>query len=349
MPPVDNEAIQRWSTADVPASKRLDYFAAALSEAVNPLGICKADPQTFSADVSFAYLGDIGVTRTTGEAHGSYRGRAELALSSEHKFNLLMSLASPWTADHRGALRMTPRDVLIIDSEYPAKTDVRSTFTAINVSVSASWLRRWVPDPQVLAARRIPGNSLWGLTLSSYLSELSPELSAAPPLPLSVIADQVGSLLALTASGMRNAGIGRNGATRALHERVKECIAQRCTELHLTAADVAASTQVSVRTLHRTLATANETFGGQLIQARSDVALRMLTSPLFRRVLTAEIGRRAGFLSPSHFARVMRMRSGQTPRQLRLAAGTGQGTETASPPALGKGAALSREGVIVAP
>jgi len=43
VPPVDNEAIQRWSTAAVPAPQRLDYFAAALSEAVNPLRICQAD------------------------------------------------------------------------------------------------------------------------------------------------------------------------------------------------------------------------------------------------------------------------------------------------------------------
>lgn len=323
MPPVDNEAIQRWSTAGVPASKRLDYFAAALSEAVNPLGVCKADPRTFHADVSFANLGEIGVTKTTGDAHGSFRGRAELALGGEHKFNLLMSLASPWTADHRGALRMTPRDVLIMDSEFPVKTDIRTAFTAINVSVSAAWLRRWVPDPHLLAARRIPGDSPWGFTLSAYLSELSPELSAAPPLPLSVIADQVGSLLALTASTMHNAAHVRTLATRALHERIKDCIAHRCAELHLSAADVAVSTQVSVRTLHRTLAAANETFGGQLIQARCDVALRMLGSPLFRRVLTAEIGRRAGFMSPSHFARVIRLRTGRTPRQLRLAVGTG--------------------------
>lgn len=321
MPPVDNEAIQRWSTAAVPAPQRLDYFAAALSEAVNPLRICQADAQSFHAEVSFANLGDIGVTQVSGQAHGSFRGSAELALSSGHTFNLLLSLASPWTAEHRGALRMMPRDVLVMDSAFPARTDVRSAFTAINVSVSETWLRQWVPDPHVLAARRIAGDSLWGLALSSYLSELSPELAAAPPLPLSVLADQVGSLLALTANGMRSAAQVRSVGTRALHDRIKDCIAQRCTELHLTAADVAASTQVSLRTLHRTLAAANETFGGQLIEARSGVAMRMLTSPLLRRVLTAEIGRRAGFMSPSHFARVIRMRSGRTPRQLRAAAG----------------------------
>jgi AraC family transcriptional activator of tynA and feaB len=320
---VDNKAIQRWSTTTVPASKRLDYFAAALSEAINPIGICKADPRSFHADLSFANLGDIGVTKVAGGAHGSFRGSAELALSNEHKFNLLMSLTSPWTAEHRGALRMTPRDVLVVDSESPIRTDVRIAFTAINVAVSASWLRQWVPDPHVLAARRIRGDSLWGLTLSSYLSELSPELAAAPPLPLSVIADQVGALLALTAGNMRNSLKARSVATRALQERIEDCIAQRCTELHLTAADVAAATQVSVRTLHRTLAAANQTFGGRLIEARAGVAMRMLTSPLFRRVLTAEIGHRAGFTSPSHFARVIRLRFGRTPRQLRAAAGAG--------------------------
>jgi transcriptional regulator GlxA family with amidase domain len=87
----------------------------------------------------------------------------------------------------------------------------------------------------------------------------------------------------------------------------------------LSAADLAASVNISVRTLHRTLAAANETFGAKLIESRARTASRMLTSPLFRRVTTAEIGRRAGFLSASHFARVMRKHTGRTPLQLRRA------------------------------
>jgi AraC-like DNA-binding protein len=212
---------------------------------------------------------------------------------------------------------MAPRDVLIIDSESQVKTDIRENFVAVNVSVPEPWLRRWVPDANLLAARRIPGDSLWGLTLSAYLSGLSPELSIAPPLPPAVIADQVGSLLALTASSVRNVRQTRTLAARALLEQIYECIAQRCTELSLTAAEVAGSIGISVRTLHRTLASANQTFGGQLIHARALIASRMLTSPLFKRVTTAEIGRRAGFQSASHFARVIRVRTGRTPRQLR--------------------------------
>jgi AraC-like DNA-binding protein len=318
MPNHESDAIRRWSTADVPRAKRLDYFAAALSESVYPLGIDDADSQSFRAEVTSASLGAIAVCKTVGSPHRSFRGRSELARTGEHTFNLLITQSS-WTAEHQGRLQLFPRDVLIIDSQYPLKTDIRTPFTAICVSVSDAWLRQWLPNPTVVAARRIPGNSLSGLALSSYVSELSPDLVAAPPLPLSVIADQVGSLLALTARGLQSGIPGYTPVVRSLHERIQDCLAQRCTEPQLTAADVANSVNISLRTLHRTFAAANETFGDKLIEARARIALRMLNSPSFNRVTTAEIGRRAGFLSASHFARVMRNRTGRTPLQLRRA------------------------------
>lgn len=46
MPYLEQDGIKRWSTADVSTATRLDYFAAALSEATFPLGVDNADPQT---------------------------------------------------------------------------------------------------------------------------------------------------------------------------------------------------------------------------------------------------------------------------------------------------------------
>jgi AraC family transcriptional regulator, positive regulator of tynA and feaB len=185
-------------------------------------------------------------------------------------------------------------------------------------SIAATWFRRWLPNPGVLVAKRIAGRSAWGKALSSYLAELSPELVADPPLPLSILADQVGSLLALTASGLGGTEPREyTPAVRSLHERILDCIRQRCTESKLTAAEAAGCLDISLRTLHRTLAAAGQTFGTQLIDARVHIAQRMLGSPLLARVTTAEIGRRAGFANASHFARVLRKRTGHTPLQLR--------------------------------
>ena len=316
---VDTDEVQRWCTTDVPQASRVDYFAAALGEAIIfPLGVDRVDPQTFQAEVSFANLDAIGVCKVIGSPHRSFRGPSELARTREHKVNLIMTLNCPWNAEHRGRLHMLPGDVLIHDSQYPVDFDMSSLFTCISVAVTESWFRRWLPNPSVLVARRIAGQSAWGNALSSYLAELSPELVAAPPLPLSVLADQVGSLLALTASGLRGAAPqAYTPAVRSLHERILDLISQRCTEPQLTAIEVATSLDISLRTLHRTLASANETFGAKLIDARCRIAERMLASPLFNRVTTAEIGHRAGFSSASHFARVMRKRTGRTPLQLR--------------------------------
>jgi AraC-like DNA-binding protein len=317
IPSDKHDPIKRWSTADVPCGKRLDYFVSAIDDALYPISLDRADPRTFRAEVSSAELGSIGVTKVASSPNINFRGKREIARTSDHRYILLMMLKGSLKVDHRGPLRMSPRDVLIIDSQHPRRVEVEQPFIAVNLVVSDQWLRQWLPNPNLLAARLIPGNSLWGLALSSYVSELSPDLVAAPPLPLSVLADQVGSLLALTASGLQSASFAYTPASRSLHERAQECLAQRCTELQLTAADVASSLDISVRTLHRVYAAAGETFGDKLIDAKADVALRMLTSSLFNRLTTAEIGRRAGFLSASHFARVIRARTGRTPLHLR--------------------------------
>ena len=53
MPRSEHDAIKRWSTADVPQAKRVDYFAASLSEAIIPFSVDNADPGTFRAELSF--------------------------------------------------------------------------------------------------------------------------------------------------------------------------------------------------------------------------------------------------------------------------------------------------------
>ena len=326
MTDLEIKAIQRWSTAQVPQASRVEFYAAALSEAIIPLAIENADPLTFNADVSVAQMDAIRVCKVIASPYGALRGPREFARTREHQFNLMMTLDCPWTANHRGKSRMMPGDILVHDSRYPLTLDLRGASVGINVAVTESWLRRWIPNPGVLVGRRIPGSSPWGSALSSYLAEMSPELIAAPPLPLSILADQIGSLLALTISTQSGAVTPEyTPALRSLRDRILDCIIQRCTECELTALHVAHAVNISVRTLHRTLAAAGETFGARLIEARVCAAERMLTSPLFNRVTTREIGLRAGFQSASHFARAVRKQTGRTPMQLRRAGHVSEG------------------------
>ena len=104
-----------------------------------------------------------------------------------------------------------------------------------------------------------------------------------------------------------------------MREHVRNHIRQRCADRSLQAADIANSLNISTRTLHRALGACGDTFGAMLIQARIDLGVRMLHSPLFDRVTTAEIGRRSGFSDASHFVKALRRHTGQTPLQMRRA------------------------------
>jgi AraC-like DNA-binding protein len=309
--------IRYWSTQEVPQAQRLEYFSAALGDAVVPFAIDRADPLRFQVQASFAHLGTLGIWHNSVSPHRSLRGPAHVARTDEHKFHLLMPVTGHWRVEHRRRLQLLPGDILVHDTRYPLTMETHADSTVIDVGMSETWLRRWFPGPSALGARHISGRSPWRQALSCFLAELSPELVARAPLPLAVLSDQVGSLLALAAGTGSGTGRERANALCSLHARILDCIVQRCTEPQLTAMDVSGSLNVSVRTLHRALAAAGETFGTRLIQARVGVAERMLVSPLFQRKTAAEIGLRAGFVSVTHFTRVIRRYTGRSPAQLR--------------------------------
>jgi len=185
----------------------------------------------------------------------------------------------------------------------------------LNLQLSEQFVRKWVPNPIVLGGQRI-GDSQWGRVLASYVAQLSPEFVVQAPLPQAVLIDQLGALLALAANELNGSCAESTPAERSVREQVIDHIRQRCADTSLQAADIASSLHISTRTLHRALGTCGETFGMMLIQARVDLAMRMLQSPLFDRVTTAEIGRRAGFSDASHFVKALRRRTGQTPLQM---------------------------------
>ena len=104
-----------------------------------------------------------------------------------------------------------------------------------------------------------------------------------------------------------------------MHDQVCDHIKQRCPDTSLRAADIASVAQhihsnsaSGTRSLWRNLR-------GDADSSARQRRLRMLQSLLFDRVTTAEIGRRAGFSDASHFTRVVRRRTGQTPHQMRRA------------------------------
>lgn len=315
MPREPSPPVQRWSTDDVPAAQRLDHYAMALTSAVDPMRLASSSAGVFRAEISSAECGPMTVIRSSGSGHRCLRGDAEIASSAERSIHLRIS-SSGCALTHRGLVDVRPNDAVLLDSEIGMDLDA-ADFEVTHLKLPFSWVRQWIVAPGALAGQVIAHDSAWGRALTAFAAQLTPEWALQAPLPASLVADQFGALLALAAHDMQ---VDKSVPTRgelALGERIRESIAQRCTESGLLAADVAFDLGVSLRRMHRVLAARHETFGALLVGGRVRVALRMLQSPLFDRLTTAEIGRRAGFADASHFARSVRARCGVSPNQIR--------------------------------
>jgi AraC-like DNA-binding protein len=315
----DGIPIMRWSTAAVPAASRFDYFAEALASSMMPMNVSCEQPSEFQITLEAAAMGPIAITRIEGVSHRSGRGRQEMSHNAPDSFHLVMPQTATCLLDHRGAMRLQAGEVAFVDSRLGHEFELGHDHRNIHLSMPSDWVRQWLPTPEVLVGRALPRDSSWVRALVAFAVGLTPEFVARSPLPTSALVDQAGSLLALVAAEQGRPTLPPTPAERGLVERVRDCIRQRATEPGLTADAISLAVGVSKRTLHRVLAAGGQTFGALLMTARAEAAAHMLRSRHHDRLSVAEIGYRAGFVDPSHFARVLRKHTGATPAQIRAA------------------------------
>ena len=313
----ESSRIVRLSTNAVAPADRLNYASSILSSALLPSALSTETPLDYELELSALELPSIAIVAQHGSPQRAIRARTEIRRTSQHCFNLVLVLGGSWRVTHGTRTWFGPGDLIFYDSRYPLDCNLLGSWSDVNLQLSEEFVHKWLPHPACLGGRRISRDSRWGRVLASYVAQLSPEFVVQAPLPQSVLIDQLGALLALTATELGGRHVASTRAERSLRDQIYDDIRQRCTDRSLQAADIASSLNISKRTLHRALAVCGETFGAMLIQVRVDLAVRMLRSPLFDRVTAAEVGRRAGFSDASHFSKVLRRQTGRTPVQMR--------------------------------
>jgi len=317
--PAAPSSIVRLSTRDVAPAHRLSYASWMLSSSLAPSALTTATPSEYELEVTALELPSIAIVAQSGSPQRSIRARPEIRRTAQRYCFLVLVVSGSWHVATLTRTRFGAGDLIFYDSRDPLDCDLLHNWNDLNLQLSEQFVRKWVPRPAVLSGRNICRESQWGRLLASYVAQLAPEFVVHAPLPHAVLIDQLGALLALTAAELSGSRVGSTPAARSVRDQVHDHITQRCPETSLQAADIASSLNMSTRTLHRALAACGDTFGSMLIQARVDLAVRMLQSPLFDRVTTAEIGRRAGFSDASHFVKVLRRTTGQTPLRMRRA------------------------------
>jgi AraC-like DNA-binding protein len=215
---------------------------------------------------------------------------------------------------------LDPGDCVLIDCAASFEFQFPQGADTLVLEIPPDWIRGWLPAPDTIVAQVISGKTGWGATLSSALWNLSPDTIRNLELPAPLVAEQLAVLLALAA--MRGEPALRTGK-RAMLQRVRNALRERCHEPGLDPVEVASSLKVSRRYIHALFTCAGTTFTRELYECRLQRAQRLLTDKRFAGISIAEVAWNCGFTEPSHFARRFRERFGTSPTAYRQGSDVG--------------------------
>jgi len=205
-----------------------------------------------------------------------------------------------------------PRDCILIHPGEPCEVVCPQSTSVLALSLPEQWLRRWLPRlrPSPYVFRAAEG---WNAALCTVVGTLTPATIRDLTLPGSALADNIGTLLALSA------GPHSQGPPLSLFDSLSQELRASLHRPELSPAQLAASHQISLRALHYAFATGGTTFMKELIRARLERSAELLSEGRVKLTVD-EVAKRCGFTDSSHFTRRFRERFGQTPARFRSSA-----------------------------
>ena len=244
--------IVRLSTRDIAPADRLNYanWIDSVADVGATTEVSASDPSAFELEATVLELPAVTIVEMSGSAQYSVR-RFGPRRTVERTFGLELVFSGSRRVTHGTRYRLGPGDLHFTDSRHPFGYDDLTNWKSMFVRLPEQFVRKWVRNPIVLEGPL--GDSRWGPVLARYFAQLSPEFFVQAPLPHAVLLDQLGALLALTASERSGSPAASTPAERSVRDRVYDQIRQRCADTSLHAADIASSLNISRRTLHRAL------------------------------------------------------------------------------------------------
>lgn len=211
-------------------------------------------------------------------------------------------------------------EFVLLDNTRFYQMEMATEHEVIDLMMPQAWLERYLPDPQQYLARPVDTRQGWAAPLGALLDTIIAGGLDNAPLPRPLVAEQLGSLLALAMGPDRDGGSAPDEAPRhrnQLASRILRRIEEDHADPDLSPELVARQVGISKRYLQTLLAASGTSFVAELNATRLERASEILADPRLAGVPIAEVAFRTGFLDPAYFTRLFRKRFGITPREWR--------------------------------
>ena len=302
--------IERYSTSNVKASARLDFWNHLASE-THP-GLCIDAPEVdLRADILRWKLGDVTLSRPRSQASVAQRNWP----SGEPAIMLHYQRYGSSRQSQRGTVcELRAGDLALCSSDEPYRLELSPKHEMFVVELPRSRLERRVPNLDACISHRFNGLSPSGRILNSFLLSLWNEGDhlCEDPVWRTGVTEVLVELVALALRG--NAEAGPPEDHRAM-SRLLALIEDRLADPDLGPVTLAAELGISIRSLQKLLAARNTTPSAYIMSRRlARAADLLLCDP---RSSITQVAFRFGFNDSAYFCRCFRRRFGLTPTAYR--------------------------------
>ena len=306
---------RQWSTDEVAAPGRLDYWVGAICEAFLEMDCSSRQARAFEGRLTSVQAGPLSFNQVEASTQDVYRTRAGIARSASHPFYLITQRQTPWHV-HQGGHRvgLRPGDAALVDSARLYELHFPESVEVMSIQLPRAWVGQWLTQLEDPAARVAHRDQGWGRALSGLCVQLAHDPMLAADYPAHLLCDQLGAMLAAAIEPMRSVA---SPPQRGLFERARRLQQEQLDQAGLTSQRAAEQLGVSVRTLHRAFAAEQTSFALSLRRLRLERAALLLTHARLAHVSVAELGRRCGFADASHFVREFQRHFLATPARWR--------------------------------
>lgn len=237
----------------------------------------------------------------------------------DHPYNIYISNRRHKVVTNNRSVILEPGDVTVTDSAMAATMITNEPYTTIGLTVPASVLRRYLPEPEKAVGTRFSGKAglskivssmlltMWEYAEADDFGEIGPEL-----------ATYLLGVLSICCRAQRDQLDARNMIAK--QETIKRIVNQNLHKPDLSVVALARQLGFSVRYIQRLFSEEEYTVSEYIRRQRLEGCKKQLADPTWTHRSITEIAFNWGFNSSAHFARVFRAQYGINAREFRARA-----------------------------
>jgi AraC-like DNA-binding protein len=309
--------VERYSTGQAPAGRRLAYWNELASETFNNLCIDADDPQAFRAEMVRAPLGELSLMSADSDPAWVRRTNDTVRAGAGARAVDLHFQVSGRSFNSQGGREavLEAGDFTLCDASRPYLVRFPEANHMLCVKIPTRAMTERLGDLERLLCATVSGQSGPGAILSGFLRTLWARIESGDDVgSAEAVSDVVLDLIELAYRPLRDAPAAQSLPAQWL-SRARALIDEQICDPDLGVPKIAAELGVSPRYLQMLFAAEATTPSAYILDRR----LRLAAERLRRgdNPCVTEVAMAAGFNDLTHFGRAFRRRFGVTPREYR--------------------------------